>query len=144
MIQIETEIMIGAPITRVWAILIDFANYSQWNPYLIRIDGEAYAGTTIIVHSVISPGTAPMIGPVQVISVEPYTMRWEGGLPDRGQFKGDHWFVLVQRGGMTHLHHFEYFSGSRSDAILSAHGDMIRANFTRFNEALAHYAQAQP
>jgi uncharacterized protein YndB with AHSA1/START domain len=40
-ITIETEILINADIEHVWAVLTDYAAYADWNPYLVRVDGEA-------------------------------------------------------------------------------------------------------
>jgi hypothetical protein len=140
--KLETQIKIDAPIEQVWSILTDYPNYTLWNPYLVCIEGPATAGAHIKVHSVNTPGSQPMLATVRVVSVEPFTMRWEGGLPDPNAFKGDHWFNLSKIGNGTQLDHFEYFSGTRCDGILETYGDLIHANFVRFNEALARYAES--
>lgn len=142
MTSIETSIVIAAPIDCVWSVLTALDRYADWNPYLVRIEGNAVAGTTITVHSVTVPGGDLIVAPVSVVSVEPYVMRWEGGLPDRGQFKGDHWFVLNEEKGNTRFDHFEHFSGALEAAILAAHGETIRTNFLRFNDALKAHTES--
>ncbi len=142
LMRIETEILISAPITQVWDILTDYANYSIWNPYIVQIDGIAQAGSLIDVHSMMITGSAPIVAPVLVISVDPYEMRWEGGLPDRSKFKGDHFFSLDARYPQTtRLCHHEDFSGTQAMSIMTVHCDNITSNFNLFNEALKRRAE---
>ncbi len=141
MITIETEARIAATRERVWAVLTDYAGYARWNPYLVAVEGEARGGALLTVTSVPAPGAPAMTAPVDVVSVEPFTMRWEGGMPDRARFRGDHWWVLEAEGDATRLRHFEHFTGSEAAAILGAYGDRIRANFNIFNAALKAAAE---
>lgn len=135
--SIETEVEIAVSPDSVWAVLADYPGYSDWNPYIVRIEGEARAGTTIVVHAKPNPGAVALASPVDVVAVEPpRTMRWEGGLPDRRLWRGDHWWTVEPRGTSALLRHFEYFSGELADAILAEHGETIRTNFHRFNDAL--------
>jgi hypothetical protein len=136
MTTLETSVRINAPIETVWAILIDFPAYETWNPYMVKIEGEAQAGANILVHSLPVQGGKVMKAPVDVVSIEGFAMRWEGGLPDRGLFMGDHWFVLEWQSNATILRHLEHFSGSMADAIISEHGATIEGNFVIFNNAL--------
>jgi hypothetical protein len=139
---IKTEVEIAASPERVWAVLIDYARYAEWNPYIVRIDGEPRTAKTLVVHIVFSPGAPPSAGSVDVLAVEPpRLMQWEGGLPDRTQWRGDHHWVVEPRGTGALVRHFEHFSGTLADAILAEHGDTIRANFVRFNDALKMRAE---
>jgi len=88
---ISTEIHIAQGIENVWAVLVDFAGYGQWNPYIVRIDGEATAGAAITIHAARTDAQAALAQNIDLVSVAPYTMRWQGGLPDRREFAGDHW-----------------------------------------------------
>lgn len=134
---IATETTIAAPPERVWAVLTDFAGYGGWNPYLVRVEGQPRGGEDIVVHARPSPDAEVLVQTIQVVSAAFPVMRWEGGAPDRSQFKGDHWFVLEPAGaGATRLRHFEHFTGSKADALLAAYSGMIQANFERFNGAL--------
>jgi hypothetical protein len=141
MITLQTSIQIEAPIDHVWAILLDFSAYQDWNPYMVHIEGEPQLGATIIVHSVPAPGLEVTAAPVLVIDAAPYKMRWEGGLPDRRKFKGDHWFVLEHVGEATRLRHDEHFSGSLAEMLWTKHGLQIESNFKTFNQALKEKAE---
>jgi uncharacterized protein YndB with AHSA1/START domain len=39
--HIKTEILINAPIEKIWAVLTDVSYYSSWNPFITKIDGDA-------------------------------------------------------------------------------------------------------
>ena len=135
--KIATEICIARDIEHVWAVLIGFANYEHWNPYIVRIDGEAKAGSRIAVHSMRSTAQPPLVQWIDIVSVAPFTMRWQGGLPDRGEFAGDHWFELERAGHReTRFSHYEHFSGSRMPEFIALHEMAVAENFDRFNLAL--------
>jgi hypothetical protein len=135
--SISTHQMITSPINRVWGILTDFARYADWNSYLVRVEGEAKPGVELTVHSVPKIGMEPMTAPVLLVSIQPHAMLWEGGLPDRSRFKGEHWFRLTKNApNETLLVHEEFFSGTDADAILDQYGATIQAAFERFNADL--------
>lgn len=141
---VETVIDIAAPVERVWAILTGFDAYVDWNPYLVRIEGEPVPGTDIVVTSRPGGNGSEMTQSVKVVAVEPLrSMRWEGGLPDRGQFIGDHRFELrALSAGATRLRHYEHFGGSLAEDILNRHGLVIETSFNLFNQALKARAEA--
>jgi len=47
--QIETAIDIAAPPLAVWNVLVDFAAYPDWNPFIRRLHGEATVGNDGVV-----------------------------------------------------------------------------------------------
>jgi len=47
---IETSIDIDAPLDRVWAALIDFARYPEWNPLTERVLGEPRVDEVVTLH----------------------------------------------------------------------------------------------
>lgn len=141
MTKLETSIEIAAPIDMVWSILITYADYQNWNPYIIQIEGSATPGETIIVTSVSSVLGKVAQAPVLVVATEPYTMRWEGGLLDKAVFCGDHWLVLTPTSAGTKFAHFEHFTGTLASAILAQHGPAIESDFSIFNTALKAEAE---
>ena len=140
--RIETQVDIDAPVERVRETLLDAAGYTDWNPYLVQIDGSLEAGADIIAHGR-SEGGDTLTMPVHVVSVDEDSMRWEGGLPDRGQFKGDHRFEWEAQGpSRTRLHHTEVFTGGLVGDIIVPRIATIRSNFERMNEALRRNCEA--
>lgn len=141
--SIETAAQIMASPEQVWAVLTDYRAYPEWNPYIVRIEGEAQVGSTLIVHAKAAPDRDILVSPVAVLAVEPpRVMRWEGGLPDRNLWRGDHWWIVESHQAGALLRHFEHFSGTLADTILAEHGETIRANFCLFNTALKARAEA--
>ena len=43
--EIHTEIDIKASPEKAWKILTDFNNFSQWNPFIHKINGDPKVGT---------------------------------------------------------------------------------------------------
>ena len=46
--EIKTEILIKAPIEKIWAVLVDFSNYSEWNPFIRKIEGVFQKDTKLV------------------------------------------------------------------------------------------------
>lgn len=144
--RIDTHVDIEAPLERVQAALVDGSRYPDWNPYLVRIDGAIAPGADVVAHGRSADGqeAEPMAMPVHVVSVEANEMRWEGGLPNRSLFRGDHRFALEARGdGRTHLHHYEDFTGTLVGDIIVPRTATIQENFERMNAALRDYCEGR-
>lgn len=135
-LTIATAIDVDASVEAAWDVLVDLKAYAKWNPYLVRVQGDAVRGTEIVVHSD-NGGESPLVQQVNVTLLDPpVEMRWEGGLPDRNAFRGDHRWVIERRDGNgCRLRHFELFDGTMAADILATHGTRITANFERFNQA---------
>lgn len=142
--RIETEVEIAAPPETVYAALADIARYGEWNPYLVEVRGTPEPGQTLKVRSQ-PAGREEMEYEVQVVAMSPPScIRWEGGLPDRAQFRGDHrWELEVLGTGRTLLRHHETFTGELAGDIFEAAGDAIRGDFERMNEALKCRVETQ-
>jgi hypothetical protein len=109
--SIKTSISIGASRSRVWAVLIDFARYPEWNPFIRRITGEARAGAMLEVV-IQPPGRKADTFRPRVIEVErERQFVWRGSLPIPGLFAGEHSFELRDEAGGTRFEQAESFSG---------------------------------
>lgn len=108
---IETSILIAAPASRVWSVLMDFGGYPAWNPFIRTIKGEQRTGARLEV-GIEPPGlTAQTFRPI-VVEVEPERVfSWRGSLPIPGLFVGVHRFALSAEGSNTRFEHSEQFSG---------------------------------
>lgn len=49
-IEIKTEILIKSTPEKIWAILTDFDNYPNWNPFIKSIKGQVKVGNKITVR----------------------------------------------------------------------------------------------
>src|SRR5437867_10173174 len=90
MLELRTEIEIDAPPERVWAVLIDFEKFPDWNPFIRRIHGNALVGSRLDALLGAS-GTRPMRFRPTVKAVVPHReLRCLGRLGLPWLFDGEH------------------------------------------------------
>lgn len=124
-VRLTTEIEIAASPKEVWALLVDFEGYSQWNEWLPELHGEAVEGGR-------ANGKVWLDGELRrarhrVLEVDaPRTLCWR----DAGMTT---WFVWARRCR---------FSSERSDGTttlreeLTLNGTFVDAAMRRYGEAL--------
>jgi hypothetical protein len=137
--SIATSIVIDAPRSRVWAVLMDFARYPEWNPFIRAIKGSVRAGETLEVE-LQTPGNKAFTLRPRVVEVVPErAFRWRGALP-MGLFTGEHRFEAHEDAGRTRFDHSEDFSG----LLVPFVGGILEATergFQGMNEALKAEAE---
>jgi hypothetical protein len=143
MMEIQTEIEIGAPPGRVWEILTDFDAYPGWNPFIVEAEGEPLAGARLRVR-IAPPGRKPMeFTPVVLRADERIELRWRGRLGMAWIFEGEHVFRLRPRAdGGTRFEHSERFRGLLTRFFPASMWRATRMGFEAMNEALKSRAQA--
>ena len=110
--QIETEIVIASKPERVWEVLTDFENHSEWNPFIKSISGEKKVGEKLTVFLQPPEGNGMTFKPVILTYDKSREFRWRGKLGIKGIFDGEHYFKLIDNGnGTTRFVHGEKFSG---------------------------------
>ncbi|MFI6476287.1 SRPBCC family protein [Nonomuraea sp. NPDC050663] len=141
--HISTSIDIQATPEQVWAVLVDFAGYQAWNPFIQQGAGEARVGSTLTLRMHPENGK-PMTFRPKVLQAEPGSrLRWLGHLIVPGVFDGAHEFVLTPVDGGTRVVQSETFKG----LLVPFLGKMIEGterNFERLNAALKQRVEAQP
>lgn len=109
---ISTQTTINATPAAVWAVLTDFADYGEWNPFIDRLQGRAEAGQKLVVHMQPEGGRAMTFKPTVLVAEPGHELRWLGKLGLGGLFDGEHAFVLsALPDGSTLLVHSETFRG---------------------------------
>ncbi|GAB3807801.1 SRPBCC family protein [Micromonospora zhanjiangensis] len=132
---VSTTVDIDRPAAEVWAVLIDFGGYPEWNPQIRRAEGELVPGRRVTFHMHPPIGPPIRIRP-RVLIVDPgHELRLRGSLP--GVFGGEHWFTLepIDDGYGTHVTQGETYRG----LIVPLLGRVIAASlisFQRHNAAL--------
>jgi hypothetical protein len=137
---IETTIDISAPIEHAWRVFTDFPSYPQWSRFVVDIRGEPRPGARLSVR-LDDGGGAMQIRP-EVLSCEPYELRWRGVLGASFLFSGEHYFRLeALPGGGTRLTHGEVFGGLLVPLLWTRLSTRTRAGFEDFNTALRERAE---
>jgi hypothetical protein len=110
--EIHTQIDIKASAERAWYVLIDFNNFSQWNPFIRQINGSPKVGTKLEIHLHTASGKRRIYRPT-VTKVEPHhELRWYGKSFVPGMFNGEHIFTIKTL-EVNHIlfRHKEIFTG---------------------------------
>lgn len=137
---IDTSITIAAEPATVWAIIVDFDRYREWNPFILKASGETVVGAVLTVE-IKPPGDRAMTHRPTVITVEPgRRLRWLGKLPVPGMFSAQHEFVVRENGDGTLFQHREEFRGL---LVPFLRGTLRRteAGFHAMNQALKQRAE---
>lgn len=110
--ELRREIEVEAPPGRVWAVVIDFAAYPDWNPFIRRISGELLEGARLEVR-IEPPGARATTFRPAVRAVEVNReLRWLGRLLVPGIFDGEHSLRIEPLdGGRSRFVQSERFSG---------------------------------
>ena len=139
---IHTEVDVGAPAARVWAILADFDGWAQWNPFA-RVKGRLAIGERLEVE-ISLPDKPPMTFRPRIVTLEPgRELRWLGSLGMRGVFDGEHGFRVVPGdAGRCRFEQFETFTGLLVAPIMWMVGEATCQGFEAMNRALKARAES--
>ncbi len=143
--ELRREIEIDAPPESVWAVLSDFAAYSEWNPFIRRIGGELREGARLEVR-IEPPGARATTFKPTVRAVETNReLRWLGRLLLPGVVDGEHSLRIEPLdGGRSRFVQSERFTGL---LVGLAGGTLAKteAGFEQMNTALkARVENASP
>lgn len=84
----ETEI--DAPAELVWRVVSDLPRYEQWNPFIVRAEGDLRTGARLDI-TIKAPGLRPVSFRPRILDLEPGRLvRWKGQLWIPGLFDGRH------------------------------------------------------
>lgn len=143
--RLFAAVEIAADAGAVWRILAGFTHYPAWNPFLVRVDGEARSGGRIAARVRLPRGPG-MFFAARVLVAEPgRELRWSGGLPLPGLFEGEHRFLIEPAGpGQVRLEQSEDYAGALVRAMRPwLDGDVLRG-FEAMNHALKARAENPP
>jgi hypothetical protein len=139
---IETSIDIDANPDVVWRILMNFSAYPYWNPFIYRIEGEAFEGERLSVL-IQPPGKREMQFRPRVQRVEHQrAFSWLGKLLIPGLFDGYHEFLLEPIVQGTRFRHRERFSGILVPLLWKIMQPTIQAGFESMNRAIKIRAES--
>ena len=135
--EIETEVDIAAPASRVWKTLTDFTTFPLWNPFLLAVDGEPRKGKRLKVTLRTAGGGDMTFRPVVLAADEGRELRWRGKLLLPGIFDGEHYFRIDEVSpGRSRLVHGERFSGFLVPLLKKSLDRDTRQGFMAMNRAL--------
>lgn len=135
--EIKTQIEIAASPAKVWAILTDFKQYADWNPFIKSITGNPEPGQSISVEL-----GGMKFTPTVLAYDKNQEFRWLGKLWMKGLFDGEHCFRLNENSeGGTTLEHSEKFAGLLVPLLKRKLLAETRPGFEAMNAALKAMAE---
>jgi hypothetical protein len=141
--SIETNAPIAASAERVWAILVDFARYPEWNPWLTSVRGSPEPKHRLKVVMVPADGRTVTFHP-RVARVEPgreLSWRSRAGVP--GLYDGHRVFRITPIDtGHCRFEQNERFTGLLVALAWQFTSAETRDGFTAMNEALRIRAES--
>ena len=135
--ELHTEIEIDSTAEKVWAALMDFEEYPNWNPMIREASGQAAPGEQLEVF-IQAEGTKGMAFKPTVVKVdENREFRWLGKLGVRGIFDGEHIFTIetVDENTVRFIHR-EEFSGAMIPLAMPFIAEDTQRGFNDMNAAL--------
>jgi len=140
--EIQTEIEIAAPLTKVWSILTDIDNWKEWNPIINQTSGTASLGSKL---SITMRGKDGKDGqrymPIVTSFEEPNYFRWRGKMMAEFLFTNDKVFELTETSSGTRLIHREKFSGILVPMFWNKLNKYVPSMLKSMNDALKKSAE---
>jgi hypothetical protein len=140
--QLTSQIDIDATPQRVWQVLSEFSSYPQWNPFIIRAEGQAQSGSRLVMRMQPIGARGVTLRPTVVEATPGHRLRWLGRLGIRGIFDAEHTFTITPReGGGVRLAQDEAFTGVLVPLLARSLDRHTRPAFDAMNTALKHRAE---
>jgi len=144
-LSLETSVEIDVPPERVWHILTDFSNHSNWDPFIREITGELREGATLSITIQPTPDEKMHFSPIITRLESSKELRWISNLWGIDfLFSGEHYFKLKRnKDNTTTLVHGEKFTGILLFMFSSQFEQNTLSGFKSFNKALKVVSEAQ-
>lgn len=139
----RTAFEVEASDADVWAALVDFEQYPQWNPSLPSISGELKEGSMVSLTLGL-PGKSPMKVTAKFEQIQPKRlMTWRGKVGAAWLFSGYRVFeIQALTPNKTKVTHVEDIGGLLAPIFKLLMGDAVQQSHDGFNEALRRRAEA--
>lgn len=141
--EISTSILINSSPKKIWEILMNFENYSNWNPFILAISGNPKVGNQI--EAKIQPPGAKMMvfKPFVLVNESEIEFKWIGKLWVKGLFDGEHRFQLIDnQNGTTTFIQSEKFTGILVPLLRKMLDQNTSKGFISMNEAIKLQAES--
>jgi hypothetical protein len=109
--ELRSEVEIEAPLSRVYSVLLDFARYHEWNPYLPVVRGELVVGGKLTIELSLPEGKTYELSPEVTHVTENQELRWRSSWLLPALLEAEHFFQLREHAGKTRVMQGQDFSG---------------------------------
>src|SRR2546428_2631885 len=145
MLELRPEVKIDAPAERVWAGLLDFERFPDWNPFIRRVHGDAQVVSGLDVRLGASGTGAMRFRPTVKAVVPNRRLRWLGRLGLPRLFDGEHIFQIEPLGpNRVRFVQRERFRGLFVPLLARSLNRDARRGFEEMNRALRERVAVSP
>ena len=140
---LSTGISVAAPLHEVWATLIDFATYPQWNHLLSNVESSLKPGGAFN-FSIALDGKVLHRQSTLIAAIPNAELRWSGPRDPalRPLFSGNHYLKLFELDRTTtYVDHGETFSGLLLPALWPMLGSKLLRHYVKMNAELKGYVE---
>jgi hypothetical protein len=140
--EVRSEIEINSYPESVWRILIDFAAYDQWNPFINKIIGAPTEGSKIDLYIETPSGKNRKYSPRITRVEEGRELRWFGKSSLPGFLNAEHIFIIEElQPERVRFIQRELFEGLLTRVFGKGVDTDIRQGFQDMNDALKKRAE---
>ena len=141
--EIETEIEIAAPPSKVWGIITDINNWQEWSPIINASHGVASVGSVL---SITMMGKeegkdGPKYNPIITELDQPNYLRWRAHMLAGFIFTNYKIFELEETNSGTRLTHTESFKGLLAPIFCGQMEKGVPPMLNSMNKALKDLAE---
>ena len=140
--EVRSEIEINSYPESVWNILIDFATYEQWNPFINKIVGAPTEGSKIDIYIETPSGKNRKYSPRITRVEEGRELRWFGKSSLPGFLNAEHIFTIEElQPERVRFIQREVFNGLLTRVFGKGVDTDIKQGFEDMNDALKKRAE---
>ena len=133
---VAASVDIQAPARDVWAVLVDFARYPEWNPFTPDVEAELAVGAPVRLR-VRMPGRRQLHRVEQINRVEPdRALCWGMHMGHRALLCANRWQLLEPMGAGTRYTSVDRFSGLLVPLVMALYGRPMQLGFQQMADAL--------
>jgi hypothetical protein len=134
--------MVDSTPEKIWSVLTNFKEYENWNPFMIKIIGDAKLGSKIEVQIQTVKGKKRTYKPIITKFEINKELRWKGKSLLPGIFDGERIFIIEKSAhNKVSFLHKEIFKGLGVKLIGSKLDEDLRESFKKMNIALKTRAE---
>jgi hypothetical protein len=145
--DIETEVSIASPPAAVWEILADFPKYPEWNPFILKVEGDVRLGAAARYRFEFPRGLR-IWAVARILMFDPAReLLWTAHALSDTLLRGDHHFRIEPINGGSRFCHGEHFTGALLPLvapILKLHGPEVYSSLNQALKRRAERRQALP
>jgi hypothetical protein len=143
MAVVQTTFPVAASAETVWGILVDFDRWSEWNPSVPSIRGEARLGSTVALTLAMPRRPSAKVEAKITQLVPEQRLCWHGTVGGDRIFAGTREFVIdPEPDGTVNVTHVEIVSGLLYPVFRAVMGGAIQKHHDNLNAALKDRAES--